>query len=163
MTDLLIVLTLLGAAIVMFAINKPRMDAVGLIMLVALPFIGILTMGEALTGFSDPNIVLIAALFVAIGLVMGKLRPNWFVGIRTPWTLSSKLAWTRSHSLGGWLFTALGIAALAMLAVDREAALVVLVVGGSALAITVVAYSYIVWRSDPNRVPPAGTSPSEDA
>jgi di/tricarboxylate transporter len=64
MTDLLIVLTLLGAAIVMFAINKPRMDAVGLIMLVALPFIGILTMGEALTGFSDPNIVLIAALFV---------------------------------------------------------------------------------------------------
>jgi uncharacterized membrane protein len=106
---------------------------------------------------------LIAALFVAIGLVMGKLRPNWFVGIRTPWTLSSKLAWTRSHSLGGWLFTALGIAALAMLAVNRAAALLVLLVGGGALAITVVAYSYVVWRSDPNRVPPAGTSPSEDA
>src|SRR5262245_20020191 len=64
MTDLLIVLTLLGAAIVMFAINKPRLDAVALIMLVALPFTGILTMGEALAGFSDSNIVLIAALFV---------------------------------------------------------------------------------------------------
>jgi uncharacterized membrane protein len=106
---------------------------------------------------------LIAALFVAIGLVMGKLRPNWFVGIRTPWTLSSKLAWTRSHSLGGWLFTALGIAALAVLAVNRAAALLVLIVGGGALAITVVAYSYIVWHSDPDRVPPAGTSPTEDA
>lgn len=63
-TDLLIVLALLGAAIVMFAINKPRLDAVALIMLVALPFTGVLTMAEALAGFSDPNIVLIAALFV---------------------------------------------------------------------------------------------------
>jgi di/tricarboxylate transporter len=48
----------------MFAINKPRLDAVALIMLVALPFTGVLTVKEALYGFSDPNIVLIAALFV---------------------------------------------------------------------------------------------------
>jgi len=62
--DLAIVLALLGAAIVMFAINKPRMDAVALLMLVALPFTGSVSVGEALAGFSDPNIVLIAALFV---------------------------------------------------------------------------------------------------
>ena len=61
-----IVLFLLAAAIVMFAINKPRLDAVALIMLVALPFTGVLSVYEALSGFSDPNIVLIAALF-AIG------------------------------------------------------------------------------------------------
>jgi di/tricarboxylate transporter len=64
MSDLAIVLALLAAAIVMFAINKPRLDAVALIMLTALPLTGVLTMGEALAGFSDPNIVLIAALFV---------------------------------------------------------------------------------------------------
>jgi di/tricarboxylate transporter len=63
-TDLAVVLILLGAAIVMFAINKPRMDAVALIMLTALPLTGVVTMGEALAGFSDANIVLIAALFV---------------------------------------------------------------------------------------------------
>jgi di/tricarboxylate transporter len=63
-TPLAMVLILLGAAIVMFAINKPRMDAVALIMLIALPFTGVITMNEALAGFSDPNIVLIAALFV---------------------------------------------------------------------------------------------------
>src|SRR3982750_664479 len=62
--QLAVVLALLGTAILMFALNKPRMDAVALIMLVALPFTGVLTMGEALAGFSDPNIVLIAALFV---------------------------------------------------------------------------------------------------
>lgn len=63
-SDLIIVLLLLAAAIVMFTINRPRMDAVALIMITALPFTGIITMNEALSGFSDPNIILIAALFV---------------------------------------------------------------------------------------------------
>jgi di/tricarboxylate transporter len=64
MFELAVVLMLLAAAILMFAINKPRLDAVALIMLTALPFTGVLTMGKVLAGFSDPNIVLIAALFV---------------------------------------------------------------------------------------------------
>ena len=63
-SDLAVVLVLLAAAIAMFALNKPRMDAVALIMLTALPFTGVLTMGEALAGFSDPNIVLVGTLFV---------------------------------------------------------------------------------------------------
>lgn len=63
-TDLAIVLALLAAAVVMFAINKPRMDAVALIMLTILPLTGVITMNEALAGFADPNIILIAALFV---------------------------------------------------------------------------------------------------
>lgn len=63
-TELAIVLALLVSAIAMFALNRPRMDAVALIMLVALPFTGVIGVGEALAGFSDPNIVLIAALFV---------------------------------------------------------------------------------------------------
>src|SRR5215472_16281155 len=63
-TSLVVVLVLLASAIAMFAINKPRLDAVALVMLVVLPFTGVLTVKEALYGFSDPNIVLIAALFV---------------------------------------------------------------------------------------------------
>src|SRR3974377_427401 len=62
--SLVVVLVLLASAIAIFAINKPRLDAVALIMLGVLPFTGVLTVNEALSGFSDPNIVLIAALFV---------------------------------------------------------------------------------------------------
>lgn len=62
--ELLTVLALLITAVAMFAVNKPRMDAVALIMLVALPLTGIITVSESLAGFSDANIVLIAALFV---------------------------------------------------------------------------------------------------
>ncbi len=58
------VLLLLISAIVMFVSNKPGMDVVALLMITALPFTGVLTMQETLAGFSDPNIVLIAFLFV---------------------------------------------------------------------------------------------------
>lgn len=81
--SLAIVLVLLASAIVMFAINKPRLDAVALIMLVALPFTGVLTVNEALSGFSDANIVLIAALFViGDGLVrtgVAQLLGDWLI------------------------------------------------------------------------------------
>jgi di/tricarboxylate transporter len=62
--DLAMVLALLAAAVAMFIFNRPRMDAVALIVIVALPLTGTVTMGEALAGFGDGNIVLIAALFV---------------------------------------------------------------------------------------------------
>ena len=63
-TELALVLALLAAAVTMFALNKPRMDAVALLMLVLLPFTGAITMSEALAGFADANVVLIALLFV---------------------------------------------------------------------------------------------------
>lgn len=63
-TELLLVLGLLAAAIAMFVMNKPRMDAVGLLMMTLLPFTGVLTMNEAIAGFADPAVVLIALLFV---------------------------------------------------------------------------------------------------
>src|SRR3984885_2683336 len=62
--DLALVLLTLTAAIVMFVINRPRMDAVALLVMVIMPFTGIITMNEALAGFADPSIILIAALFV---------------------------------------------------------------------------------------------------
>lgn len=62
--ELTIVFTLLLVAIIMFAANKPRMDAVALIMICALPLSGILTVEEALSGFADPAVILIALLFV---------------------------------------------------------------------------------------------------
>ncbi|WPB86697.1 SLC13 family permease [Sediminicoccus rosea] len=63
-TELALVLLLLAAAIVMFVANRPRMDAVALLMIVLMPFTGVLTINEALAGFSDPSIILIAGLFV---------------------------------------------------------------------------------------------------
>lgn len=62
--ELALVLALLGVAVVMFARGWPRTDAVALIMLAALPLTGVLTVQEALSGFSDSSVVLVAILFV---------------------------------------------------------------------------------------------------
>ena len=62
--DLLATLALLGVAVVLFALNRPRSDAVALLMVAALPLSGALEIADALAGFSDPNVVLIALLFV---------------------------------------------------------------------------------------------------
>jgi uncharacterized membrane protein len=43
---------------------------------------------------------------------MGKLRKNFFVGIRTPWTLASDAVWERTHRLAGWLFMLGGLVAI---------------------------------------------------
>jgi di/tricarboxylate transporter len=62
--QLLVVLGLLGGCVALFIANKPRMDVVALLAMVVLPLAGIITVPEALAGFSDPNVILIAALFV---------------------------------------------------------------------------------------------------
>ena len=62
--QLIFVLGLLGVCVLMFIANKPRMDVVALLALVALALSGVVTLPEALAGFSDPSVVLIAALFI---------------------------------------------------------------------------------------------------
>jgi len=59
-----LVLSLLILMIIMFIKGKPRMDIVAIMALVALPLSGVITTKQALAGFSDPNVILIAALFV---------------------------------------------------------------------------------------------------
>lgn len=63
-TELTIVLALLLGSMLLFIRNKPRMDVVALLVIVALPLTGVLSVAEAIAGFSDPSVLLIAALFV---------------------------------------------------------------------------------------------------
>lgn len=63
-TELLWVLALLLCSMVLFIINKPRMDVVALLIIVLFPLTGILSVSETLAGFSDASVILIAALFI---------------------------------------------------------------------------------------------------
>lgn len=63
-TPLAITLALLLGCMVLFIRNRPRMDVVALLVIVALPLTGVLTIEETVAGFSDPSVLLIAALFV---------------------------------------------------------------------------------------------------
>ncbi|QIX96991.1 MULTISPECIES: SLC13 family permease [Cedecea] len=63
-SELIWVLSLLGIAVLLFATGKMRMDAVALLVIVAFVLSGTLSLSEAFSGFSDPNVILIAALFI---------------------------------------------------------------------------------------------------
>ena len=104
----------------------------------------------------------LGGLFLLLGSVLGKVKPNWFVGIRTPWTLSSARSWERTHRLGGWLFMGLGLLFLLTGVFGLGSAGVG--VFGAMLAVVVVlfVYSYFVWRADPEKQAPGAPRRGDD-
>jgi uncharacterized membrane protein len=128
--------------------------------------LAILTVLLVLTGSASLGVrsdglvhVVIGAMLTVIGSVLGKIRPNWFAGIRTPWTLTSKRSWLKTHRLGGWLFIIWGLIEILVGLVAPAERRVTLACAVVVLAILLV-YSYRVWRDDPEKLPPAGTQPA---
>ena len=86
----------------------------------------------------------VGLLLVILGNFMGKLTRNFFVGIRTPWTIASEEVWLRTHRLGGRLFVLAGVVVVgsALLGAGWIPADVAI---GAAALISVV-YSYLLYR-----------------
>lgn len=95
--------------------------------------------------------VLVGALFVVIGNLLGKIRPNWFVEIKTPWTISSRRSWVKTHRMAGWTFVLLGLAFVVLGFTGQAWAIPALVAATIGSVLLLFVYSYLVWRSDPER------------
>ncbi len=106
-----------------------------------------LALGAARGGLG-PGLVtaLVSLLFILLGNVMGRIRPNWFFGIRTPWTLDSEEVWRRTHRAGGRAMVAGGILGLAGSLIGGVVAVGALLVGLVGAAVFSLVYSYVVWR-----------------
>jgi uncharacterized membrane protein len=86
-----------------------------------------------------------AVLFFFMGMMLSKTRMNWFIGIRTPWTLSSEKVWEKTHKFGGILFKIVAVIVLLSVFV-RSYAFIVLLVAIFAAAIITVVYSYVIFK-----------------
>lgn len=87
----------------------------------------------------------VGVLFVVLGNYMGKVTRNFFVGIRTPWTLANEEVWSRTHRFGGRLMVLAGLVCLVAALLDVMSAAIL--IGAILLAAVVpVAYSYVVYR-----------------
>jgi uncharacterized membrane protein len=122
-----------GAYGVMMLAIQGMMLAVGLAVLLA-------GAGYALP---IPAIALLAVgvLLMVLGNYMGKLRKNFFIGIRTPWTLASDAVWERTHRLAGWLFMAAGLVMVASVLVGAPLWLPL----GAIAAATLLPVVYSLW------------------
>jgi uncharacterized membrane protein len=87
----------------------------------------------------------LALLFFYVGVLLEHAERNWFVGIQTPWTLSSTEVWERTHSLGARLFKLAALASVVSLLFGEYALYVVLIVILAVATIT-VAYSYFLYE-----------------
>jgi uncharacterized membrane protein len=98
----------------------------------------------------SPNIIIpamIGLLFIYTGFLLEHAEPNWFVGIRTPWTLSSPSVWKKTHQRGATVFKLAGVISLIGVLAGPAAWLFVLVPAIAAALYTVV-YSYSEFRKE---------------
>jgi uncharacterized membrane protein len=92
--------------------------------------------------------LLLGVFFVAFGNVLPRTRPNWWFGVRTPWTLSSDRVWTRTHRVAGYAMTATGVVVVLAAALPGRWPMVVALVVAVIAAFWMVIYSYIAWRQE---------------
>lgn len=105
--------------------------------------------------------LLVGSLLMIMGNYFGKLRPNWMIGIRTPWTLSSKRSWDKTHRLGGWLMIFMGAIFACLSLIHTPTSFIVVGIVCFVCVISMIVYSWYVWRNDPDRISAAGVSAAE--
>lgn len=89
----------------------------------------------------------IGLLLVFLGNYLTRVEPNWLIGIRTPWTLSSDTVWRKTHRTGGWLFVLAGLVIAAGAFVPRLF-LPLLITAALGATLIPVVQSYILWKRE---------------
>ncbi|MDV6315304.1 SdpI family protein [Idiomarina sp. HP20-50] len=88
---------------------------VGLLMVIIVGFllvVGIAQLAFALgypVDFAEVITAAVGLLLIFTGNYLGKVKKNFFIGIRTPWTIANEEVWNRTHRLAGWLFVIAGV------------------------------------------------------
>ena len=98
----------------------------------------------------SPNTIFpvgIGLLFFYIGILCENAKRNWFIGIRTPWTLSNEEVWKKAHKIGGKLFKVAGIIALLGVLSPNYAVFFILVPAIS-IVVYVFIYSYLEYQKE---------------
>ena len=93
----------------------------------------------------------IGALLVIMGNVLPRVRRNWIIGIRTPWTLASDRVWERTHRIGGAVLTISGVVIALAFFLDGIRAFGLMIGVVLAAGIGTIGYSYLVWREESSR------------
>jgi uncharacterized membrane protein len=103
----------------------------------------------------NPNyiVLIIGLLFVFLGNYFKTIKPNYFIGIKTPWTLENETVWKETHSLAGKMWFVGGlIIVFSSLILSKEANFTLFTVITVIIALVPVIYSYIFFKQLEKRV-----------
>lgn len=95
----------------------------------------------------------LAILWYSIGSFLERTKRNWFMGVRTPWTLSSDFVWDKTHKLSGLLFKIAGVISL-LATFSGQSSIVIWSVMISAVLASIISigYSFFVYRQEKNNI-----------
>lgn len=131
------------------AIHRATWWVIWNVVMVFLAILHVVVIGKSAYAWSVgiPTVASVGAgvLFIAIGNYLPRVRPNWWLGIRTPWTLSSDAVWRRTHRLGAWIFIMAGVITLAGALFDAAWLVLPAALGAGLVS---VAYSYVLWKRE---------------
>lgn len=117
-----------------------------IVFMAALNFLIILSAKEA-TSFQKLLLPLLGLMFAFIGNYMNTIKPNYFAGIRLPWTLNNDENWKRTHQLGGKIWFAGGILiAVVSLLLPADTAIIFFIAVMVIMVIIPVVYSYRLFK-----------------
>jgi len=92
--------------------------------------------------------LLIGGLFVIIGFLLDKVKMNWFLGIRTPWTLSSETVWNKTHQLSSRVLMLAGLIIASTVLVPAAWRMALFIIAIAIVALGLPIYSYILYAKE---------------
>ena len=105
-------------------------------------------LGYTNLGIGKAMLPAMGLLFFIIGSMLRKAKRNWFIGIRTPWTLSSDHVWNETHRLGGILFMVSGVIAVIGGFFGGMVAFWSIMIPVFGTSIFLVVYSYVLYQKE---------------
>lgn len=101
--------------------------------------------------FTNPNyiVLLIGVLYIILGNYFKTIKSNYFIGIRTPWTLENETVWQETHKLGGKLWFIGGIIiVLTSMILDKQPNFTIFLIITGIITIIPIVYSYIFYQKE---------------
>lgn len=101
--------------------------------------------------FTNPNyiVLLIGVLFIILGNYFKTIKPNYFIGIRTPWTLENENIWKETHKLGGKIWFIGGILVVIFsLILDKSLNFTIFLIITGLITIIPIVYSYLMYKKE---------------
>ena len=108
----------------------------------------LITYALEIVTFQITNVIVVAMglLFVVIGNLLPKVKQNFFMGIKTPWTLADEYVWYATHRFSGKLWFALGLIMCACGFFPNNALVPVILISVIVAAVVPMIYSYIIYK-----------------
>jgi uncharacterized membrane protein len=109
---------------------------------------GLMTLGPLGAGFDIGRALVVGVLLLLalLGSVLGRVRRNFWIGVRTPWTLADDVVWDRTHHLAAWLMTLAGLLGIPAALLLPTVLLPLSLAGILVAALVPVLYSLILYK-----------------